>query len=122
MNEAGKQASAAKRPFDPQLGDLVAVRDVQGQWLRKVALSRIVAGGDFPVVWVDWEGDEVSDGGVPWPCEDVRPLAEHPDALTREQFKAETPFERFEALAKRVVRAPKLPKPSDGPYEVVRRG
>ena len=93
--------------YDPKLGDLVAVRDAEGRWLRKVALSRIVAGGDFPVVWVDWEGGEESDGGHPWPCEDVRPLDEHPDALTREQFASRRPFERFENLTRKLVNVPK---------------
>lgn len=73
--------------YDPELGDLVAVRTSDGLWLRKVALSRVVNGGDFPVVWVDWEGDEPSDGGSPWPCEDVRPLSEHSGALTKEAYQ-----------------------------------
>jgi hypothetical protein len=80
-------ADRSNAAYDPVLGDIVAVRDASGRWLRKVALSRIMQGRDFPVVWVDWEGDEPSDGGVPWPCEDVRSLSDHPEALSEEEFR-----------------------------------
>lgn len=72
--------------WEPQLCEIVAVRDAEGNWLRKVARSPFINGHDFPVCWVDWEGDEPSDGGMPWPIEDVHPIADHPDALTEAEF------------------------------------
>ena len=63
--------------------EAVAVRDVGGRWLRKRVVE-VDTGRDFPCHDVAWEGEQV---WSPWPIEDVRPLAEHPDALTREEFQ-----------------------------------
>jgi hypothetical protein len=61
-----------------QSGDHVEVIDAEGERLSRRALSGIVDGEDFPVVWVcreeEWtaakrEGREPE--GVPWPAEDV---------------------------------------------------
>lgn len=63
---------------DIRAGDVVTVRDARGQELRKRALSPIVAGGNFDVVWAcreeEWlaaqaQGREPE--GIPWPAEDV---------------------------------------------------
>ena len=50
----------------------VLVRTAFGDELPKVAVSGIVDGHDFPVVWVAALGADESDAD-PWPAEDVRP-------------------------------------------------
>jgi hypothetical protein len=63
--------------FSP--GSQVSVIDARGRELRKRALSSVVPGRDFLIVWVcreeEWQAAE-SEGrrpeGVPWPAEDVR--------------------------------------------------
>lgn len=72
-------------PFDPQPGEEVAVRDARGFWLRKIVVH-VGTGHNFPCHDVAWD-DEREEVWTPWPAEDVRPLSEHPDALTREEFK-----------------------------------
>jgi len=61
-----------------QAGDQVEAVDAEGERLRRRAMSTVVDGVDFPVVWVcreeEWhaahrEGREPE--GVPWPAEDV---------------------------------------------------
>lgn len=62
-------------------GTLVEVVNARGERTERVALSGVVAGRDFPVVWVcrpeemeaaAAEGRDAE--GVPWPAEDVRVL------------------------------------------------
>ena len=69
--------------YTPEIGDVVAVRTADDRWLRKVVVG--VGGYDFPCWHLVWEGDFAS-AWSPWPVEDVRPLSEHPDALTKEAF------------------------------------
>jgi len=45
----------------------VLARTADSRWLPKVATTSILAGGDFPVIWVETAGHEP----VPWPAEDV---------------------------------------------------
>jgi hypothetical protein len=59
-------------------GMLVFVRDVSGKALESRALSAIVPGRDFPVVWAcredEWltaHAEDRQPEGVPWPAEDV---------------------------------------------------
>lgn len=65
-----------------QRGDRVLARDAFGKENERRAITPIVAGQDFPVVWIcgeaEWteaslEGREPV--GIPFPAEDVRPLA-----------------------------------------------
>lgn len=74
-----------------QAGDVIVVRTADDKELTKRALSPVVDGHDFPVVWAVWpeeyrqedtEGEparshnrpylRVYPPGVPWPAEDVR--------------------------------------------------
>lgn len=71
--------------WQPLAGEVVAVCDAEGRWLRKVLVG--AGGRDFPCWNVTWEGADPEDW-TPWPIEDVQPLAQHPDALTREAFLA----------------------------------
>ena len=64
-------------------GLVVVARDAEGEELPRRALTGVVDGHDFPVVWVcreeEWteaEQEHRKPEGVPWPAEDVRP-AEH---------------------------------------------
>jgi hypothetical protein len=64
---------------DIERGDLVFAVDVMGVELAKRALSGIVHGKSFPVVWVcreeEWDAAEREGrepDGVPWPAEDVK--------------------------------------------------
>jgi hypothetical protein len=61
-------------------GTSVRARARDGELLDRRAITGVVAGGDFPVVWVcrdeEWrtaqdEGREPE--GLPWPAEDVQP-------------------------------------------------
>jgi hypothetical protein len=63
-------------------GDEVLVETATGEHLSKRAISSVVAGDAFDIVWVcreeEWataqtEGREPE--GVPWPANDVRPRA-----------------------------------------------
>lgn len=63
-------------------GSHVVVRDAFGRDLPKRALTGLIAGGDFAVVWAcseqEWttaEAEGRDPEGIPWPGEDVR-LAE----------------------------------------------
>lgn len=62
----------------------VAVRDARGFWRRKEDCGS--GGYDFPCRMVRWEGSDADP--LPWPIEDVKPIAEHPDALSREEYEA----------------------------------
>ncbi len=62
---------------------LVAVRTADDRWLRKLAVG--IGGRDFPCTYAVWE-DEPDADPVPWPIEDVRPLNEVPDALSRAAY------------------------------------
>jgi hypothetical protein len=55
-----------------QPGQTVLVLTAYGDWIKKEAVSGVVRGYDFPVVWVK----SVHKAGlpVPWPAEDVRPI------------------------------------------------
>jgi hypothetical protein len=60
-------------------GDLVNVVSTTGV-LRRVAVTDVVRGHKFPVVWVcaveEWENaieEQREPDAVPWPAEDVRP-------------------------------------------------
>jgi hypothetical protein len=64
-------------------GDHVIALNARGERSERIALTGVVQGHDFPVVWIcrpeEWvasqaEGREPE--GVPWPAEDVSPLAE----------------------------------------------
>ena len=69
------------RPMGPQQiqqGDSVIARDALGRENKRRAITGVIAGQDFPVVWLcnDQEWDEAArDGrepeGVPFPAEDV---------------------------------------------------
>jgi hypothetical protein len=59
-------------------GAQVIVRDARGQTLSRWAITGVVPGHDFPIVWVceeeEWESAQVEGRepeGVPWPAEDV---------------------------------------------------
>lgn len=59
-------------------GETVNATNAFGQKLERVALTGVVAGHDFPVVWVchpdEWEASQREGRepeGVPWPAEDV---------------------------------------------------
>jgi hypothetical protein len=60
-------------------GDWVQVRAADGRWFRRRATTGVVAGDDFPVVWVcreeDWltgESDQRPPNALPWPETDVK--------------------------------------------------
>lgn len=59
-------------------GDRVAARDIHGNLLPMRAMTAVMDGKDFPVVWVCHEDhwDPSLSGpnparGIPWPAEDV---------------------------------------------------
>ncbi len=59
-------------------GKAVYVRTALGETLPRIAVSGVVQGGSFPIVWVCREDESraaVSEGRepdrVPWPAEDV---------------------------------------------------
>lgn len=59
-------------------GALVAIRTADDRRLHRRAASGVVAGLDFPVVWIckdeEWEAaqaDSREPDAVPWPAEDV---------------------------------------------------
>jgi hypothetical protein len=60
-------------------GDKVIVRSVDNRNLPRRAMTGVVEGDTFPVVWVcreeQWTGKTpqiLVDKGVPWPVEDVK--------------------------------------------------
>jgi hypothetical protein len=63
-----------------QAVDQVEAVDAEGERLPRYALSGVVEGAGFPVVWVcgeeEWEkarAEGREPDGVPWPAEDVSP-------------------------------------------------
>ena len=59
-------------------GMKVIARAIDGEALERRALSEVVDGEDFPVVWVaredEWEASRKEDRepeGFPWPADDV---------------------------------------------------
>lgn len=67
--------------FQAPPSTIVAVCDARGFWVRKLDCGP--GGRDFPCRMVTWEDDFAP---LPWPIEDVEPLSEHPEALTRDQY------------------------------------
>jgi hypothetical protein len=70
-----------------QPGDLVTARTADGQFRRRRAITGVVDGLDFPVVWVcspaEWDTAQAEGRqpeGLPWPAEDVEPAAERVQA------------------------------------------
>jgi hypothetical protein len=64
-------------------GDALIASAADGSTRELRALSGVVAGGDFAVVWAcsiaEWDSAEAEGRdpvGIPWPAEDVR-VAEH---------------------------------------------
>lgn len=62
-------------------GDPVNVKNGRGQVIRACALSGVLMGDDFPVVWAcreeEWQAALSEDRppeGVPWPADDVQPI------------------------------------------------
>lgn len=60
-------------------GDLVTTIGADGAERQLRALTGVVAGGDFAVVWAcserEWEASQTEDReptGIPWPADDVR--------------------------------------------------
>jgi hypothetical protein len=67
-------------------GAKVIVRTAADDLLRCRAMSGVVPGHSFPVVWVcteeDWataQSQGIEPDGVPWPAEDVQPA--EPEAM-----------------------------------------
>jgi hypothetical protein len=61
-----------------KVGDIVIVVDAEGTRRRKRALSPVVQGGSFKVVWAcreeEWQAAQAEGRdpvGIPWPAEDV---------------------------------------------------
>jgi hypothetical protein len=66
-----------------QPGAAVVARDAEGENLRRRALTGVVDGHDFPVVWVcreeEWQQaqqERRKPEGVPWPADDVSVASE----------------------------------------------
>jgi hypothetical protein len=64
-------------------GVAVVARDAEGENLRRRALTGVMDGHDFPVVWVcreeEWQQAEHEGRkpeGVPWPANDVSIVSE----------------------------------------------
>ncbi len=60
------------------IGQSVGIRDLHGKYLRRVAVSTVIEGGDFPVIWAcserEWRTSVESCRPVralPWPAIDV---------------------------------------------------
>lgn len=67
-------------------GDLVAARDAEGRWFRKLIIGP--SGRDFPRCWnVKWEW-QTDDEWTPWPLKDIVPIADRPDALSISDYRA----------------------------------
>jgi len=69
-----------------QAGDTIDVRTAFDQWRQRRALSGVLPGDRFAVVWAcrpeEWDAAQAEGRepeGVPWPADDVR-LAEHAHA------------------------------------------
>jgi hypothetical protein len=68
-----------------EVGSIIEVTDAYGDQLRRRALSPVVPGYDFPVVWAcreeEWEAAQAEGRdpeATPWPAEDVRVLEREP--------------------------------------------
>jgi hypothetical protein len=66
-------------------GDRVLALNARGERSERIALSDAVMGRDFLVVWIcrpeEWEAAQAEGRepeGVPWPAEDVTPVADTP--------------------------------------------
>jgi hypothetical protein len=66
-----------------KIGDIVVVVDAEGTRRRKRALSSVMQGGSFQVVWAcreeEWQAAQAEGRdpvGLPWPAEDVSLLDE----------------------------------------------
>jgi hypothetical protein len=78
-----------RTPVNP--GDVVLAVDAFGAENPRRALTGVVPGGDFPVVWIcreeEWEASQREGrepDGVPWPVEDVR-VGENADPVVAAQ-------------------------------------
>jgi hypothetical protein len=67
-------------------GDIVLVRTAFDQWHKRRALTGVIPGDRFAVVWAcrleEWDSAQAEGRepeGAPWPAEDVQ-LAEHAHA------------------------------------------
>ncbi len=63
-------------------GDQVLALSASDQLVERRAVSTVVAGSDFPVVWLctetEWRAarsEKREPAAIPWPAEDVRPTA-----------------------------------------------
>jgi hypothetical protein len=70
-------------------GTRVLVRTAFGDELQKVAMTGVVEGHDFPVVWVAPVGAESE--ADPWPAEDVRVASPNVPAPQLEQSPDDAP-------------------------------
>jgi hypothetical protein len=64
-------------------GDRVLALNARGERNERIALTGIVRGRDFPVIWIcrpeEWvtaQAEGCEPEGVPWPAEDVQPVSE----------------------------------------------
>lgn len=62
-----------------QRGDLIAAKAADGEARELRAITGVVAGGDFAVVWAcserEWDAAEAEGrepDGIPWPAEDIQ--------------------------------------------------
>lgn len=81
--EYPRLASMATPEIQP--GTRIQARDAFGQWNERRAISEVLPGEDFPLVWVcredEWEAahrEQREPGGVPFPLEDVRVVERAP--------------------------------------------
>lgn len=63
-----------------QPGQHVLARSMSGELLERIAITGVMEGDDFPVVWVcreeEWQAAQAENrepDGLPWPAEDVEP-------------------------------------------------
>lgn len=66
-----------------QPGSLVTARTAVGQLRERRAMTDVVEGLDFPIVWVcspaEWDAAQAEGRepeGLPWPAEDIEPISE----------------------------------------------
>ncbi len=66
-------------PEEIQLGTRIEARDAFGRWNERRAITGVLPGEDFPLVWVcpedEWEAakrEGREPEGIPFPLEDVR--------------------------------------------------
>jgi hypothetical protein len=62
-------------------GDRVLALNARGERGERIAITGVVQGRDFPVVWIcqpeEWDAAQAEKRqpeGVPWPAEDISPL------------------------------------------------